>query len=137
MTVLYYIQKEYRTELVADFRSFYHTSFYEMKLDEALELIPALLRKSESLFSAKWHRTEPFSAEARLLQSVQNAVIASIQTKKGQEWKKKDMLIQLPAINTHSFTLAEKVSIKEVEKRWADAGWGKLNEIYKEKNKSS
>lgn len=134
MSVLYYVEKEYRTELIEDFRVFYHTSFYEMELNEALDLIPALLRKSESSFYAKWHKTEAFSSEARMLQLVQNAIIASIPAKKGQEWRKKEALVTLPKPQPHSFVVTETVSVRSVERRYEAAGWGRLNSIHKEKN---
>ena len=131
MSVLYYIQEEYRTELVADFRSFYYTSFYETELDEALDLIPKLLKKPESEFYTKWHNTEAISLEARLLQSVQNAIIASIPSKKGQEWRKKEAMIKLGLPEAHVFVAP---TAEEIREKWAAKGWGRLAKVYDEKN---
>ena len=127
--VLYYVQADYLDELIADFRSIYNTSLYDMEMNEAVTLIAMLLREPKSLFYAKWHDTVAVSNEARILEKVQNAIIASIPVAKGQEWKKKDASLKLPTIKPHDFNTSQ--SPEEAELRLERAGLGRLNEINK------
>lgn len=100
-----------------------------MELNEAIDLMAMLLQQPESLFYAKFHNTVALSNEARLLQAVQNAVISSIPTKKGEEWKKKDAMVKLPMPKQHNFE--DPANSEEAARRLERAGLGRLNEINK------
>lgn len=88
-----------------------------------------LLKKSDTFTFAKWHKTESISLEARLLQTIQNAIIASIPTKKGEEWKKKEAIVKLPKPVPHDFNVSG--SEEEAERKLERAGLGVLNKINK------